>query len=56
MPEFAWDEAKERRNRVKHGMSFKQATAVFSDPHALEIISARPASRKERLIYREKIK
>lgn len=32
---FAWDEAKNRRNVAKHGISFKTAALVFDDPHAL---------------------
>ena len=29
--EFAWDEAKDRANRRKHGVSFEEATTVFGD-------------------------
>ena len=32
---FEWDDAKDRTNRRKHGVSFEFATRVFSDPGAL---------------------
>jgi uncharacterized DUF497 family protein len=31
---FEWDDAKDRANRRKHGVSFELATRVFSDPGA----------------------
>ncbi|KAF3984789.1 MAG: BrnT family toxin [Methylococcales symbiont of Hymedesmia sp. n. MRB-2018] len=32
---FEWDTEKERLNIQKHGVSFEQASYVFSDPYAL---------------------
>ena len=32
---FEWDEAKEDRNIKKHGVTFEQASYVFSDPYSL---------------------
>ena len=32
---FEWDEAKDKINRLKHGISFRDAMLVFSDPYAL---------------------
>ncbi|MFZ1643804.1 MAG: BrnT family toxin [Candidatus Contendobacter sp.] len=32
---FEWDEAKNRSNQYKHGVSFEVASLVFSDPFAL---------------------
>ena len=32
---FEWDEAKAEINRVKHGVTFEDATLVFGDPHGL---------------------
>jgi len=32
-----WDEAKNRRDRKKHGVSFETAQLVFSDPRNLSI-------------------
>jgi len=34
---FEWDEDKNRSNIIKHGISFQDATYVFSDPFALSI-------------------
>jgi uncharacterized DUF497 family protein len=31
-PNFEWDDAKNRANRVKHGVSFTAAQAAFFDP------------------------
>ena len=31
---FTWDEAKNRLNKKKHGVSFKEAESVFLDEHA----------------------
>lgn len=33
---FDWDEAKERTNIAKHGLSFQTATLVFLDPYLLD--------------------
>lgn len=32
--DFEWDEAKAQANRVKHGVSFDEATEIFADVHA----------------------
>lgn len=32
-----WDEAKNRSNQAKHGVSFETAQLVFEDPHHLAI-------------------
>ena len=34
---FEWDERKNRRNRVKHKVSFDTAKVVFDDPCALSV-------------------
>jgi uncharacterized DUF497 family protein len=31
-PSFEWDEAKDRLNRIKHGVSFTEAQDAFFDP------------------------
>jgi uncharacterized DUF497 family protein len=31
-PSFEWDDAKDRANRAKHGVSFKLAQTAFLDP------------------------
>ena len=35
--DFEWDDAKNRSNQKKHGISFDDAARVFSDPHMLLI-------------------
>jgi len=42
---FSWDQAKNRSNQKKHGVSFEAATLVFDDPFHL--------SRLERVIEGE---
>ena len=42
---FAWDERKAATNLEKHGISFDEARAVFSDEHA------RKATRQEARNY-----
>lgn len=34
MQNFEWDETKAAANRRKHGVTFEEATSVFSDPLA----------------------
>ena len=34
---FEWDSDKAKRNKIKHGISFKTATAVFDDPNRLDL-------------------
>jgi Uncharacterized protein conserved in bacteria len=34
---FVWDEAKDRRNRSKHKVSFETARFVFDDPFAMSV-------------------
>lgn len=34
---FEWDEAKDRANRRKHGISFEEAARVFLDPYHLSV-------------------
>jgi uncharacterized DUF497 family protein len=34
---FVWDEDKNRRNLLKHKVSFETAVAVFDDPRALSV-------------------
>ena len=37
MQRFVWDDEKARANLRKHRISFKTATRVFTDPHALTV-------------------
>jgi len=34
--DFEWDSAKEQANRKKHGVDFRTAAKVFSDPYVIE--------------------
>lgn len=34
---FEWDREKAKLNKIKHGVSFKTATAVFDDPNRLDL-------------------
>ena len=34
---FEWDEAKNQRNRQKHGVDFETAARIFADPFALSL-------------------
>jgi uncharacterized DUF497 family protein len=45
-----WDEAKNRRNVKKHGVSFEQAAQVFGDPYALTQPDLADDSGEDRLI------
>ena len=42
---FEWDEDKARRNLAKHGVSFEEASTIFSDP--LELTIADPLHSEE---------
>jgi uncharacterized DUF497 family protein len=33
---FEWDESKARRNLREHGVSFREASLAFDDPHAIK--------------------
>jgi uncharacterized protein len=44
---YVWDEAKNRSNQRKHGISFKQAAQVFQDPFHV-LIQDRFESGEER--------
>jgi uncharacterized protein len=34
---FTWDQAKNRRNYIKHQVSFEMATLAFDDPSAISV-------------------
>ena len=34
---FEWDEAKNRRNTRKHGLSFSNAASMFEHPHLVHV-------------------
>lgn len=45
---FEWDPTKDRSNRAKHGVGFRQATAVFRDPLAVSIFDDDHSINEER--------
>ncbi|HWI37254.1 MAG TPA: BrnT family toxin [Burkholderiales bacterium] len=47
---FAWDPAKERRNRRRHGVAFQEATGVFSDALATTISDPDHSMGEERFV------
>ena len=47
---FEWDEAKDRLNRRRHGVSFAEATSVFLDEHALLIDDPDHSLSEERFV------
>ena len=34
---YEWNREKAKRNKIKHGVSFKAATAIFDDPNRLDL-------------------
>lgn len=44
---FEWDPVKARTNATKHGITFEQAAAVFTDPMALTIFDEDNSSDDE---------
>ena len=46
---FEWDEEKDRVNRAKHGIGFKEATGIFTSPR-LTALDTRQDYGEERLI------
>ena len=47
---FEWDEAKNRTNQVKHGVSFEEAMTVFWDEQALLIDDPEHSEEEERFV------
>jgi uncharacterized DUF497 family protein len=43
---YEWDPEKARSNRLKHGISFAEATAVLEDAHALTIEDEHPGEQR----------
>ena len=48
--QIQWDPAKETENRRKHGVSFQEAEAVFSDEHALLLDDPEHSNEEDRFI------
>ena len=47
---FEWDEAKDRANQRKHGVSFAEARSVFFDDHAVEFYDDEHSEREDRFL------
>ncbi|MEN3334018.1 MAG: uncharacterized protein V7641_3383 [Blastocatellia bacterium] len=47
---FEWDEQKAEQNLKKHGVSFQEASEVFSDPLSAIIPDARHSARENRFL------
>jgi uncharacterized DUF497 family protein len=48
--EFDWDEAKNKANILKHGISFGEATSVFYDEYALLIADPDHSKTEDRFV------
>lgn len=48
--EFIWNEAKDRANRRKHGVSFEEAATVFKDTHAQDYFDAAHSQDEDRFL------
>lgn len=53
--EFEWDEEKNQKNIIKHGISFESAEEIFSEP-VLKKIDARKDYGEERWIVLGKLR
>ena len=49
--EFEWDEAKERQNLRKHGISFVSAIEAFRDPRGIKLIDERHSGSEPRFFW-----
>ena len=49
-PEFEWDEAKNRANKRKHGVSFEEARTAFLDENARVIPDPAHSDDEERFV------
>jgi uncharacterized DUF497 family protein len=47
---FEWDEDKARRNLANHGVSFEEASTVFSDPFELMIHDPLHSEEEDRFV------
>ena len=47
---FEWDDEKNKINKLKHGISFETAAAVFKDKHRLEYFDTNHSEKEDRFI------
>jgi len=50
MIRFHWNQAKDRHNRAKHGVSFEEAKSVFFDENAVQFFDDDHSKREDRFI------
>jgi len=50
MPRFEWDDAKNRANKRKHGISFEEARTTFLDENARVISDPEHSDDEERFV------
>ena len=48
--DFEWDPEKDLRNQAKHGVSFEEASSVFSDPLAVTVSDPRHSEEEFRYV------
>lgn len=48
--EFEWDSRKAQRNRQKHGVSFEEASTIFSDPLSVTIDDPMHSDDEDRFV------
>ena len=46
-PRFDWDPAKARANATKHGVTFEEASSIFSDPLTRTVLDTRHSTSLE---------
>ena len=47
---FDWDEAKNKANRIKHGVWFEEAQSVFNDPRSRLFLDESHSIEEERFV------
>ena len=47
---FTWDQNKAKRNVLKHGVTFEEASTIFGDPLSITIDDPKNSKNEERLI------
>ena len=50
MPEFEWDEEKEKSNKKKHNISFEDATDIFNDEDRINLKSDKNGEERFKVI------
>jgi uncharacterized protein len=48
--QFEWNEGKAHANRVKHRVSFEEATTIFADPHSRTMFDPGHSDDEDRFV------